>query len=132
MKINRLALYALVLLASACAPVGAGNSTDGVRTTRPRRDLITQEQIAATEQHTLFDAIQRLQPSWLVPQGTLDTIIGVFVDGTAVGGIDFLRQMPASQVQEVRFLNNRAIGAELTTRQAAGLGSAIMVMSRRM
>jgi hypothetical protein len=132
MKINRLALCALVLLASACAPAAAGNSADTPRTGRVRRDLITREQIIATEQHTLFDAIQRLQPSWLVPQGTLDTVIGVFVDGTSVGGIDFLRQYPATQAQEVRFLNNRAIGAELTTRQAAGLGSAIMITSPRM
>jgi hypothetical protein len=128
MKINRLALSALILLASACAPATAGDPATAPRT---RRDLITQEQIAATEQHSLYDAIQRLQPNWLVPQGSLNTIIGVFVNGAQVGGVDFLRQIPASSVQEVRFLNNRAIGAELTTRQAAGLGSAIMITNRR-
>lgn len=130
MPIRRTALAALLLLASACAPPAtAGNPADAPRT---RRDLITHPQIAATEQNNLYDAIQRLQPRWLVPQGTLNTVIGVFVNGAPVGGVEFLRQIPASSVEEVRFLDNRAINAELTTRQADGLGSAIMVATRRM
>jgi hypothetical protein len=131
MNLRRTVLAALVLLTSACASAPAGERPAGAP--RVRRDLITYEQIVATEQHTLFDAIQRLQPGWLTPQGNgLNTVIGVFMNGARVGGIDFLRQIPASQVQEVRFLNNRGIGAELTTRQAAGLGSAIMITGRRM
>jgi hypothetical protein len=130
MPIRRSATAALLLLASACAPTATGgNPAD---TPRTRRDLITHTQIAATEQHTLYDAIQRLQPRWLVPQGTLRTVIGVFVNGAPVGGVEFLRQIPATSVEEVRFLDNRAINAELTTRQADGLGSAIMVATRRM
>ena len=131
MKLRRIALSALVLLAAACA--SAPQAGDPTTPPRSPRSPLTYDQIAATQQTTLYDAIQRLQPSWLrSPSGSLETTVGVFVNGVRVGDLDFLRQYPATQAQEVRYLNPREVQAELTTRQAAGLAAAIMISARRM
>jgi hypothetical protein len=131
MRIRRLALSALVLLASACASAPQGD--DATTPPRTRGDAITYDQLAATQQTSLYDAIQRLQPSWLRPPGRgFDTEIGVFLNGARVGGVDFLRQFPATQAQEVRYLTSRAVEAELTQNQSRGLAGAIMITGRRM
>lgn len=131
MHIRRIALSALVLLASACASAPQGQ--DPTAPPRSRSDAITYDQLAGTQQTTLYDAIQRLQPSWLRPPPRgFDTEIGVFLNGARVGGVEFLRQFPATQVQEVRYLTARAVEAELTANQSRGLGAAIMITGRRM
>lgn len=127
---RRLFILSILLIASACgsAQVAPENRT------RSRSDRLTQEEIERTGMTNMFDVIQRLQPGWLTPQRErgLPAPIGVFVDGVRVGEGEFLRQIPASQVAEARFLNNRDVAAELTTRQQIGIGSAIMLMTRRM
>ena len=127
---RRIVYLALLLVVAACgnAQVAPENRT------RTRADRLTQEEILRTEMNNMYDVIQRLQPAWLTPQRErgLPAPVGVFVDGTRVGSSEFLRQIPATQVAEARFLNNRGIAAELTTRQQAGIGSAIMLTTRRM
>lgn len=126
---RRLMILALLLFACGCgaAQVAAENRT------RSRSDRLTLEEIERTGMATMYDVIQRLQPGWLMPQRErgIPAPIGVFVDGVRVGNAEFLRQIPASQVAEARFLSNRDISAELTSRQQAGIGSAIMLTSRR-
>jgi hypothetical protein len=130
MKLHRLAVLAAVLACTACAAAAPSPSSDAPRT---RRDLITYEQLMRTEESTLYEAIMRLQPGWLQRVSRHnDSDIGVFVNGARVGSVEFLQQLPASQVQEVRYLNSRQIEAELTSLQSRGLGSAIMITSRRM
>jgi hypothetical protein len=126
---RRIVFLALLLAVAACgtAQVAPENRT------RTRADRLTQEEILRTEMTNMYDVIQRLQPAWLTPQRErgLPAPVGVFVDGVRAGSIEYLRQMPATQVQEARFLNNRQIGAELTSRQQTGIGSAIMLITRR-
>lgn len=125
---RRLFILAL-LLASACGY----SQVEPENRTRTRSDRLTQEEILRTQMTNMYDVIQRLQPGWLTPQRErgLPAPIGVFVDNVRVGNVDFLRQIPATQVAEARFLSNRDIAAELTTRQQAGIASAIMLTSRR-
>ena len=131
MRIRRAALSALVLLAAACATGPQGS--DPSRPPRSPRDVLTYDQLAATQLPTMYDAIQRLQPSWLrAPTGGPSrTVVGVFVNGARVGEVDFLRQYPATQAQEVRYLTAQAVQAELPAFQNAGLGGAIMITARR-
>ena len=113
MNLRHLALAALVLLSAGCAAAPQGH--DPTAPPRSPRNALTYEQIAATQQSTLYEAIQRLQPSWLRPptRGWSDNI-GVFLNGAHVGGVEFLRQFPATQAQEVRYLNAHAVEAELS------------------
>jgi hypothetical protein len=127
---RRIVLLALLVVAAACgnAQVAPENRT------RTRSDLLTQEEILRTQMNNMYEVVQRLQPAWLTPQRErgVPAPVGVFVDGVLAGSSEFLRQIPASQVHEARFLNNRQIAAELTSRQQAGIGSAIMLTTRRM
>jgi hypothetical protein len=124
-----LLVLSLLLLAAAC---GSAQVMPENRT-RTRSDRLTQDEILRTEMTTMYDVVQRLQPAWLTPQRErgLPSPVGVFVDGVRVGDADFLRQIPASQITEARFLSNRDIAAELTMRQQAGIGSAIMLTTQR-
>lgn len=130
MSLRRIALAALVLLAAACATGPQGS--DPTAGPRSPRNAVTYDQLAGTQQTSLYDALQRLQPSWLRPPARgFDQEIGVFLNGARVGGLEFLRQFPATQAQEVRYLDARAVEAELTGNQSRGLGGAIMISGRR-
>lgn len=127
---RRLLVVALLLFAGACgsAQVAPENRT------RTRSDKLFQDEIVATGMANMYDVIQRLQPTWLIPQRErgLPAAVGVFVDGSRVGTVEFLRQIPSGTVLEARFLSNREISAELTSRQQAGIASAILLTTRRM
>ncbi|HEU0298423.1 MAG TPA: hypothetical protein VFR37_03195 [Longimicrobium sp.] len=127
---RRLLILMALVAATAC---GAPSEVPPEDRPRTRSDRLTQQEIQRTELTTMFDVIQRLQPSWLRSPRTsgINLDIGVFLDGTRVGGIEFLRQQPASQITEARYLNSRQITAELTGNQSAGLGGAIMLSTRR-
>ncbi|HEX5870788.1 MAG TPA: hypothetical protein VFY65_10250 [Longimicrobium sp.] len=126
---RRLFILALLMVAAAC---GSSQVAPEDRP-RTRSDRLTQEEILRTQMSSMFDVVQRLQPGWLIPQRErgLPSPIGVFMDGVRVGNADFLRQIPSSQVSEARFLSNRDVAAELTRSQQTGIGSAIMLTSRR-
>ena len=127
---RRLFSLAVVLLATACgsAQVAPENRT------RTRADRLTMEEIQRTELLNMYEVIQRLQPSWLIaPQNRGRAMeVGVFMDGTRVGNVEFLRNIPASQVAEARYLRGSAVTTEISSRQAFNLGAAIMLTSHRM
>lgn len=119
-----------LLLAAACGSA----RVDPENRPRTRSDRLTQEEILRTEMTNMYEVILRLQPSWLAvpPAGRgRPVVVGVFMDGLRVGGVEFLRNIPASQVAEARYLNNRQITTELTSRQAFDVASAIMLTTRR-
>jgi type IV pilus biogenesis protein CpaD/CtpE len=124
MKPFRHLLSALLLLVAACASTG---STTG--STRSPYDALTAEDIASTGTNTAYDAISRLQPGWL--QAARSGQVAIFVNGTPAGGVNFLHQIPASQVSEARFLNQRSLRAELSPTQAEGLTGAILIRTAR-
>lgn len=125
---RRLLLPFLLLVLAAC---GSAQVAPEDRP-RGRSDRLTYEEIQATRLATMWDVIQRLQPTWLNPQQErgIPAPVGIFLDGTRVGTGEYLRQIPASLVREARFLNNREISAELSRTQQAGIGSAIMLSTR--
>ncbi len=116
----------LVLLGSSCAPATAEGGP------RYRTDRIVREQLVETRQPDLYTAIQRLQPGWLQARGPVYYTIGVFVDGGRAGDVEMLKNIPSTQVSEVRYVGPRSLHSELLGQQAAGLYAAIMVSSLRM
>ena len=127
---RRMLTLLVLLAANAC-----GNTSEVPPEDRPRTrsDRLSAQEIQRTELTTMYDVIARLQPAWLRSPRTsgINLDIGVFMDGALVGGLEFLRQIPASQVTEARYLSQREVQAELTRMQSAGLGGAIMLSTRR-
>ena len=101
--------------------------------TDTRADRLTMEEIQRTELLNMYEVIQRLQPSWFIaPQNRGRAMeVAVFVDGARVGSVEFLRNVPASQVAEARYLRGSALTTELSSRQAFNVGAAIMLTSPR-
>ena len=99
-------LFILVLCVNACA--AAGRSSEG---TSRNRNQITAVDIAETQAITAYDAISTLRPQWLRargPTGTTDPTPltpTVYMDGTRMGGLDFLRTIRVTDVADIQFLD---------------------------
>ena len=104
--------------------VGACQSAPGAGTAPPRSgSVITQEELDALPALTVFQAIERLRPSWL--RGRVTTVRGatseryfphVFVDRVPTGDLEVLNRMNALDVREIRFLS----ASDATTRYGTG------------
>lgn len=116
---------ALVALFAGCAP-GQGRIT---RTP----EVITEEEVAASEARTAYELVERLRPLWLRSRGErslrLPTEIVVYQGDTMLGDIETLHGIPIEVVHSVRSLDSAEAG------RLAGLGSrhverVIMVVMR--
>ncbi len=127
---KRLILVLMLLLAAAACAATQG--TSGPRT-QTRSDRLTQDEIEDSGLTNMYEVIQRLRPGWLRRHQKLGVSwdVGVFMDGARVGEADFLRQIPASQVGDARYLTNAYVEVELSNIQQDGLGTAIMLTSIR-
>lgn len=116
--------------AQACAAAGGGDTPGAPRA---RSDVMTAEQIDALNVTDMYSAVQRLHSNWLrgAGVGNDEERVGVFVDGSRVGGPSVLRQIPPTQVSTVRYVNERHLRAELTYHAAQGLTSAILIETGR-
>jgi hypothetical protein len=91
----------LALTVAACASAPAGD--------QPNRNVITADQIAAIQAGNAFDAVQKLEPGWLNPRGPSSvtdptpTVASVFMNGTHVGDIDYLRNIGVIEIREIRY-----------------------------
>lgn len=73
----------------------------------PDRNVLTTEDLVATQATNVYDAVQRLRPQWLRARGAARVgrvaVVRVIVDSDPVGGVAYLRQMEPVAVEEVRF-----------------------------
>lgn len=120
----------VILLAAAVGVWGCSSLNQG-----PGRDrnVISPEEIAASEARNAYELIQRLRPLWLQSRGDrstrLETVIVVYQDNAMLGGIDTLEGIPIEMVRSVRALDSAEAG------RLPGLGSrhverAIMILTR--
>jgi len=92
--------WLLTSCAGATTHQGAGRAS-GTR--------LTQEQLIATNAENLYDAIAKLRPEWVSSRGPTSvtdatpTVASVFMNGNLLGKADYLRQMRAIDVTEVRY-----------------------------
>jgi hypothetical protein len=101
---------------AAGAPAGAPAAADPIaKAVRPRyrRELLTEEEIAATNitSHAL-DLVRRLRPEWLHNRGSSDQPdndgsreVQVWYNGRRLGNTDTLREINTSQVIEMRWVD---------------------------
>jgi hypothetical protein len=98
-------LSALLLgcIVAGCAG-RAHSSSDGARSMS-----LTQEELAATNSGSLFDAIEKLRPEWLTSRGPTSvtdatpTSPHVYMNGSFLGDVDYLRQVQWTDVSAVRY-----------------------------
>ena len=129
-----LVIAALAVVVAGCAsgghrPLANGNS-----------NVITTEEIAAQSSATnAFEVIQRLRPSFLRTRGAVHGApsasgnrfepvdLVVYMNDSRLGGSDNLRQIPISEVLEIRYFS----AADATTKWGTGHSAgAIQIVSR--
>lgn len=121
------ALFALTLALclAGCTALAQGPSRD--------RNLISEEEVAASDARNAYELVFRLRPLWLQSRGDrsvrLETAMVVYQDGAMLGEIETLESIPIELVRSVRVLDAAEAG------RLPGLGSrhverAIMVSTR--
>jgi hypothetical protein len=106
--------YTLTLAAmAACATAGSGGNITNIH-----RDpnLINEREIAASNESNAYDVITRLHPVFLKTRGHTTLMAGgsdyasVFLDGQVYGELLSLKNIPAIQIREIRYLSgNQAV-----------------------
>lgn len=97
--------------AVGCAPatsVGGGS-----------QNVITQEELAATNVNTLYEAINRLRPRWLTIRSTQTlggagaTAILVYQNQARLGGVEILRELDKRSAVWIEYLDGPTASATL-------------------
>ncbi len=92
-------------------------TASGTSGTRRDSSLITEQEIAAANVTTAYDAIERLRPLYLHSHGqtSINTrgtqYASVYVDGQRYGDLSSLRNLLANQVREIRYYKGPEAGA---------------------
>jgi hypothetical protein len=105
-------------VAVICVLLGACAHRTRERSDAPAHDpeLLTADEIATVNVSTVYDAVQRLRPAWMLrtrPNPALpNQIVIIYVDGHRYGaGIDGLRTLPVRSAFSVEFLSPTAAQA---------------------
>ena len=99
--VNRVLLVALLLTTAGC---GARQ----IPGQRVDRNIITAEQISENGYRTAYDAVEALRAPWLLtrPDGlNTQREVQVYLDDSRLGGVQTLRQINASQIRQIRYID---------------------------
>lgn len=113
---------------SAAAPSPTASSSK--KAVKPKADpsRISPEEIQAANLPTAYDLVDRLRRPWLRRDAVTGGEVAVYMDEQNVGDASKLRDIPAVEVAELRYLKNedaiRRWGSQVT-------GSVIVVVRRR-
>jgi hypothetical protein len=131
MRILPISLFAVALLLSACA--SGSDPGPQSRTTEPRSELISREELETMSNLSAFEAIRILRPRWLQPRGNIS--IGsppllpiVVVDRARFGELDDLRRITVQDVESIRFIPGR----DATTLYGTGYGGGVIELTTRL
>ncbi len=95
---------AVILLGSvpACATGWSSAEATG-------RYRVTGEELVATNTRTVYEALQRLRPTWMTARGPVSATdptearANVYMYGSRLGDLDYLREISVGDVEEVRY-----------------------------
>jgi hypothetical protein len=109
------------LLLCIVLPACSSAATAGGETVRRDPNVVTAEELADLTELSVFDALQRLRPSWVRSRGATSVMGGdglpvVMVNNVTHDSIDILRQLRSAEVSVMRFVS----GVDATTRFGTG------------
>jgi hypothetical protein len=118
------ALSVLILLVASCGPRAVGTPRD--------RNFITTEELRASGRADAYAAVEALRPLWLRSPGPSSIALGrqsvqVYLDGSLMGELGQLRQIPTHSVSSMRFID----GPDATQRWGLNHGMGAIVVATR-
>lgn len=118
-----LGLTALLAVVAACGGTQATNRPVPVGS----HFVITEAELQAAQDRTLFELIQRIRPTFLRSRQVQTTTttnpepVHVYVDGQRTEGLDVLRRFSPQLVHEVRFYEPQEANVRFGTGHHGGL-----------
>ena len=139
----------IAVVIAACSSGGASSSTTSTSassgtaaaasTTAPTRrgnaNLITTEEVRESNASNALEVVQKLRPQLLLGRGSTNpndklgetTQPKAYLDNVPIGEVANLRNVPAMQIKEIRYINGR----DATTRWGTGhIGGVILVITK--
>ena len=123
----------LALLVMTAAVAGACGSARTPSTAIRNSDVITAEELERSNIGSAYHVIERLRPRFLrvrgpssVTNAAADRVV-VYVDNTRMGYVDVLRDMQATDILEIRYLN----AADATSRFGTGHTAGAILVARK-
>lgn len=116
---NARTLFATGLVALLVGSAGAC-STRRAAAAPSNRNLVTREELTATNARMVYQALERVRPSWLTSRGpanmgnvrdATEAVANVYMNGSHLGDLDYLKQVYVIDVHEVRFWGPGEAGA---------------------
>lgn len=115
-----------MLLVTACA------TSSKAPTDRTNRDVLTREQLVATNASSVYVAVQHLQPGWLTSRGPRSvtdpspSVASVFLNGSQVGDVTYLYEVRPDAVDEIRYYEAGEASARFGMGHPGGVINVIM------
>jgi len=119
-SVGAVAVILAVSLLDACASAAHSPSRS--------LDLITHEELVATRAQDVYAAVERIRPQWLRARATMNRAVDqvqVYLDRSHLGDVAALRRLPATSIQEIRFLG----ASDATTRYGTGNAAGILLVT---
>jgi hypothetical protein len=113
----------IVAAAMACAPAASTTST-GVRR---QANVITQPEVQASFESNAYDVISKLRPMFLktrgrsTVQGQTQEYASVFLDDQFYGDLNSLKNIAATQIQEIRYYPGTEVAMKFGMQYGAGV-----------
>lgn len=136
---------ALVTVTVGCAASsGAAPGSSGAPKSDP--DVITTSEIESQPFRDAYDIVQRLRPAWFTRKSGSATArrmgtspsssstgagLVVYLDNARLGGVDALRQLDASSIESLKFVDAATATATLPGIGSSVVSGAIVVRMRR-
>ncbi|HMI47367.1 MAG TPA: hypothetical protein VK481_01705 [Gemmatimonadaceae bacterium] len=120
MSIRSVYMVSLAFTLACASTGGAGGGAPP-----PDRNLLTEDEISTISVASAYEAVERLRPMFLKTRGRSTINAGgseyatVFVNGQFYGDLPNLRNIMASEVREIRYLN----GPDAVTKYGMRYGS---------
>jgi hypothetical protein len=126
-SVGRTITLALALIAVAGCATGGGGSGGGGGGSAP----LTADDLQATSEPNLYNAVRRLRPNWLRPRGSQISSgeVALFVNGTPTGTVSQLNSIPIESVTEIRYYSPSEAGFTFGT--AGGNAGVVAVSTLR-
>ena len=137
MRVALLATVVALVVAAFPLPAQRADSAAPPRAPKSSSTLITEDDIEHVRASVAnaYDVVKLLRPRWLrvrsplLPRrdgSELEVAYQVFVNDHAMGGLEFLKSLPADQVYTMQFMSVAEVGA----RYGPGSGPGIIVKLR--
>lgn len=99
----------LAAILCTCMLAGCAGATTQSGSGAARSTMLTHDELAKTNSNNLYDAIKKLRPEWLTSRGPTSvtdatpSTVDVYMNGSELGGIDYLREVSTLDVSAVRY-----------------------------